>query len=65
VIANRAAQLCRAGGDRIHPNDHVNYGQSSNDVIPTALHVACAFSKFVLVDSHQLFRSVISLVPRA
>ncbi|MBW2496319.1 MAG: class II fumarate hydratase [Deltaproteobacteria bacterium] len=40
VIANRAAQLCRAGGDRIHPNDHVNYGQSSNDVIPTALHIA-------------------------
>ena len=25
----------------IHPNDHVNYGQSSNDVIPTAIHVAC------------------------
>jgi len=40
VIANRAAQLRRAGGDRIHPNDHVNYAQSSNDVIPTALHIA-------------------------
>ncbi|MBW2270832.1 MAG: class II fumarate hydratase [Deltaproteobacteria bacterium] len=40
VIANRAAQLRSAGGDRIHPNDHVNYAQSSNDVIPTVLHIA-------------------------
>jgi fumarate hydratase class II len=40
VIANRAMQLRGAGGSRIHPNDHVNASQSSNDVIPTALHVA-------------------------
>jgi len=45
VIANRAIQL--AGGkvgsrDPVHPNDHVNTGQSSNDVIPTAIHVAAA-----------------------
>ncbi len=45
VIANRAIQL--AGGqvgsrDPVHPNDHVNMGQSSNDVIPTAIHVAAA-----------------------
>ncbi|PSP38355.1 aspartate ammonia-lyase [Halobacteriales archaeon QH_7_65_31] len=42
VIANRAAEILGEGiGDRIvHPNDHVNYGQSSNDVIPTAMHVA-------------------------
>jgi len=42
VIANRATEL--SGGEigtrAIHPNDHVNYGQSSNDVIPTAMHVA-------------------------
>ncbi len=42
VIANRATEL--AGGTRgsrmIHPNDHVNICQSSNDVIPTAIHVA-------------------------
>jgi fumarate hydratase class II len=42
VIANRAVEL--AGGARgsrlIHPNDHVNMCQSSNDVIPTAIHVA-------------------------
>ncbi len=42
VIANRAAEIAGAAvGDRVvHPNDHVNYGQSSNDVIPTAMHVA-------------------------
>jgi len=45
VIANRAIQLL--GGavgskDPVHPNDHVNMGQSSNDVIPTALHVSAA-----------------------
>ena len=43
VIANRAIQLL--GGevgsrDPVHPNDHVNMGQSSNDVIPTSIHVA-------------------------
>ncbi len=42
VIAHRAVQL--AGGDKgqIHPNDHVNQSQSSNDVIPTAMHVSAA-----------------------
>ncbi len=42
VIANRATELL--GGERgaklVHPNDHVNLGQSSNDVIPTAIHLA-------------------------
>ncbi len=43
VIANRALELLGAGrGDkaRLHPNDHVNMGQSTNDVFPTAIHVA-------------------------
>ena len=42
VIANRAAELLGAGRgarDVVHPNDHVNWGQSSNDVIPTMVHV--------------------------
>ncbi|MGI8650848.1 MAG: class II fumarate hydratase [Rubrobacter sp.] len=43
VISNRAIQI--AGGevgskDPVHPNDHVNQGQSSNDVIPTAIHLS-------------------------
>jgi len=44
VIANRAAQMTGASlGERsIHPNDHVNLGQSSNDVIPTVIHLAAA-----------------------
>ncbi|OZG73295.1 aspartate ammonia-lyase [Hahella sp. CCB-MM4] len=41
VIACRAQVLCP---DRIHPNDHVNMGQSSNDVIPTAIHVSAAMA---------------------
>jgi fumarate hydratase class II len=45
VISNRAIQL--AGGELgskapVHPNDHVNMGQSSNDTFPTAMHVAAA-----------------------
>ena len=39
VIAHRATQLL-ANKTRVHPNDHVNLGQSSNDVIPTAIHLA-------------------------
>ena len=46
VISNRSIEI--AGGDRfgtekpIHPNDHVNMGQSTNDTFPTAIHVAVA-----------------------
>src|SRR5262245_59356327 len=45
VIANRCAQLAgKAIGSRslVHPNDHVNMGQSSNDVIPSAIHISAA-----------------------
>ena len=45
VLANRASELL--GGERgtsrkIHPNDEVNKGQSSNDVFPTAMHISIA-----------------------
>lgn len=40
VIAHRAAQILGKGTVTVHPNDHVNMGQSSNDVIPTAIHVS-------------------------
>ncbi|MCZ2413198.1 MAG: class II fumarate hydratase, partial [Burkholderiales bacterium] len=45
VLANRASELL--GGERgpqrlVHPNDEVNRGQSSNDVVPTSIHVAAA-----------------------
>ncbi len=44
VIARRAAAILAESGKGVpvHPNDHVNMGQSSNDVIPTAIHVAAA-----------------------
>jgi fumarate hydratase, class II len=40
VLARRASQLRGGAGAEVHPNDHVNAGQSSNDVIPTAMQVA-------------------------
>ena len=43
VIAGRANEIIsgvRGGKSPVHPNDHVNMGQSSNDVIPTAIHIA-------------------------
>src|SRR4051812_39773806 len=52
VLANRAIEILggslisktagskTAGSKRVHPNDHVNNGQSSNDVIPSAIHVS-------------------------
>src|SRR5213082_4292278 len=45
VLANRASELLggeRGEGRLVHPNDDVNRGQSSNDVCPTAMHVAAA-----------------------
>ena len=45
VIASRAIELLggeRGGKTPVHPNDHVNRGQSSNDTFPTAMHIAAA-----------------------
>ena len=45
VIASRANEILggeRGGKSPVHPNDHVNRGQSSNDTFPTAMHVAAA-----------------------
>ena len=52
VIANRATQILggEIGSKDVHPNDHVNMGQSSNDVIPTASHVSAvnAINEYLL-----------------
>ena len=45
IIANRACEILKGKkGDKslIHPNDHVNLGQSSNDVIPTSIHISAS-----------------------
>ena len=47
VLANRASELLgggRGGKRRVHPNDDVNQGQSSNDTFPTAMHVAAVIA---------------------
>ena len=52
VIANRALELLGKprGSKEVHPNDHVNMGQSSNDVIPAAIHISAleAFQRYLL-----------------
>ena len=61
VIANRAAVIVQGGLDKtrpVHPNDHVNMSQSSNDVFPSAMHVAAVFALEdgllpVLTDLHR------------
>src|SRR5688500_11755407 len=57
VIATRANEIAtgkRGGKDPVHPNDHVNMEQSSNDVIPTAMHVAAAVAmKETLIPALQ------------
>jgi fumarate hydratase class II len=63
VIANRCSQIAgKPIGSRepVHPNDHVNMGQSSNDVIPTAIHVATAESiKTLLLPALQRLESAL------
>ena len=61
VIANRAAEhLGESRGSRaVHPNDHVNMGQSSNDVIPTAIHLAA------LIDVQERLAPALQKLHRA
>src|SRR5687767_15524058 len=59
VIANRALELLgHAKGDysQLHPNDHVNLGQSTNDVYPTALKIAAHFGILRLIDAMAVLR---------
>jgi len=64
VIARRAAQIAK--GEKIHPNDHVNLGQSSNDVIPTALHVSAAVAiRMKLVPALEHLHDALAAKARA
>jgi len=64
VISNRAIELL--GGEMgskspVHPNDHVNAGQSSNDTIPTAIHLSCRLAvHHELIPSLEHLRSVLA-----
>lgn len=66
VIANRANEILGAPlGSRnpVHPNDHVNQGQSSNDVIPTAIHIAARQELQSMVEDLRCLRQ--SLLDKA
>ncbi len=63
VIAGRANEILagrRGGKSPVHPNDHVNLGQSSNDVIPTVIHVAavCGIRKQLVPALEKLLESL-------
>ncbi len=63
VISNRAIQLIGEGkmGDQsVHPNDHVNMSQSSNDAFPTAMHIAAILEIHgkLLPSLNKLYRSI-------
>src|SRR6187399_792451 len=63
VLANRASEIlggARGEGRRVHPNDDVNRGQSSNDVFPTAMHVAAVVAiRTRLLPSLQRLRATL------
>lgn len=48
VIANRAIEILggKVGGKEVHPNDHVNMSQSSNDSFPTVMHIAAVMQTY-------------------
>ena len=63
VIANRACEILNGKkGDKslVHPNDHVNFGQSSNDVIPTSIHIAASIEikKRLIPELNELMKSL-------
>src|SRR5690606_16818637 len=64
VIAKRARELV-TGGKNVHPNDHVNMAQSSNDVIPTATHLTAARAlKFDLIPALEQARDTLEAKSR-
>ncbi|HEY9084964.1 MAG TPA: class II fumarate hydratase [Candidatus Tyrphobacter sp.] len=68
VISNRAIEL--AGGEMgsktpIHPNDHVNMSQSSNDTFPTAMHVAAAQAMVAMLPAVEALRDALALKAEA
>ena len=65
VMARRANQILGHDGS-VHPNDHVNFGQSSNDVIPSAIHIAARLAmERELIPSLTHLRDALSEKARA
>jgi aspartate ammonia-lyase len=62
VLANRAAEILgapRGGYERVHPNDHVNMSQSTNDVFPTSTRLALLLDHGPLVDSARALQAAL------
>ncbi|XGA08231.1 MAG: class II fumarate hydratase [Wolbachia endosymbiont of Xenopsylla cheopis] len=63
VIANRAIEIMDGvigSKSPVHPNDHVNYGQSSNDTFPTAMHIAAAkqVNDLLIPNMQELYKTL-------
>jgi len=66
VVASLATRRLGREGLRVHPNDHVNFGQSSNDTIPTAIHLACRLAvHHELIPALERLESTLSDKARA
>ena len=64
VIANRASELMGGsrGSRKVHPNDHVNFGQSSNDVIPTAIHLSALIAiEYTLIPALEELKAALEV----
>lgn len=60
VIANRANQILGEGETKVHPNNHVNKSQSSNDTFPTAMHIAAVLQvEDLLLPSLKRFKKTL------
>ena len=60
VIANRANQILGDGETKVHPNNHVNKSQSSNDTFPTAMHIAAVLQvEDLLLPSLREFKKTL------
>lgn len=64
VISNRACEMAgnaRGSKNPVHPNDHVNMSQSSNDTFPTAMHIAAAESIYILISALEHLKQALDV----
>ena len=66
VVARLASDLLGGSGTAVHPNDQVNFGQSSNDVIPTAIHIAARLTlERDLIPALEMLRDELAVKAKA
>lgn len=63
VLANRASELLtgKKSYDKVHPNTHVNMGQSTNDVIPASMKIACRYNLHALIKEVEKLEDILKI----